>query len=199
MNFTKNGARFYAVLFCAAGLSLQAQAPTATLLGTVTDTSGGAIADAAVQVKNTETGNIQNAVSDTAGRYRVADLAIGNYEVTATKEGFQTAVRAGVTLSVGQTGLIDFSLPVGQTRQIVTVAGEVSQVETSTSSVSSLVDQTQMRELPLNGRNFQQLVLLAPGVQQYNGFSAGAFRGGNAGGYSVSGSRPVGQVQILDN
>jgi outer membrane receptor protein involved in Fe transport len=191
--------RFGAVLFCAVGLNMQAQAPTATVLGTITDTSGAAIAGAALQVKNSEIGAIQNIVSDSQGRYRVPDLAIGTYEVTATKEGFQTAVRSGIILSVGQTGLIDFSLPVGQARQIVTVSGEVSQVETSTSSVSSLVDQTQMRELPLNGRNFQQLVLLAPGVQQYNGFASGAFRGGNAGGYSVSGSRPVGQVQILDN
>jgi outer membrane receptor protein involved in Fe transport len=201
MNSMKNfGVTIWTLLFCLAGaFHLSAQGPTATVLGTVTDASGAAIPEAALQVKNSETGTVTNATSDTEGRYRVPDLPIGNYSVSTTKQGFQTSVRTGITLSVGQTAVVDFLLPVGQAQQTVTVESQVSQVETTTAAVSSLVDQTQMRELPLNGRNVQQLVLLAPGVQQYNGFAFGAFRGGSAGGYSVSGSRPVGQVQLLDN
>ena len=94
--------------------SLWAQAVTATILGSVADTSGAAVPDAQVQVRNTGTGITQSAVTDWAGRYRVTDLGIGEYEVQAAKQGFQTVVRKGITLTVGSEIVVDVSLPVGQ-------------------------------------------------------------------------------------
>lgn len=144
---------------------LKAQATTATILGTVTDSSGAAVADAAVQIKNTGTGITQNANTDAAGRYRVPDLGLGNYEVQASKTGFQTVVRKGITLTVGSESVVDLSLPVGQQQQTVTVEEQATQVETTSAAVGNVVGSVQMRDLPLNGRSYTQLLTLAPGVQ----------------------------------
>lgn len=157
-----------AVILCGLGVThLAAQGTTATILGTVTDATGASIAGAMVQVRNAGTGQAQTIQTDAAGRFRVPDLPVGSYEVQATKEGFATVVHRGITLTVGSQNVVDFSLAVGQTQQTVTVEGEVTQVETTNAAVGALVSQTQMRELPLNGRNFEQLMQLAPGVQNY--------------------------------
>jgi len=178
---------------------LWAQGPTAGVQGTVSDPSGAAVAGATVQVRNTGTGVTQSVTTDAQGRYTVPDLPIGDFDVQASMAGFQTVVRTGITLSVGSESVIDFHMQIGQQQQTLTVQGEVSQVETTSSTVSSLVDQTQIRELPLNGRNFEQLILLAPGVQQYTGMSANSSWWGKAPTYSFSGSRPEGQALLLDN
>src|SRR5437879_6333395 len=108
---------------------LDAQA-TAAISGTVTDPSGAAMADALVQAKNTGTDITSTSTSDAQGRFRFPDLAIGNYDLTASKMGFQTVARRGITLSVGSQPVADFQLPVGAQTQTVTVEGQVSQVET---------------------------------------------------------------------
>jgi hypothetical protein len=177
---------------------LKAQAATATILGTVTDASGAAVPDAAVQVKNTGTGATQSTTSDAQGRFRLPELVVGNYDIQATKMGFSTVVHNGITLNVGSQTVVDFSLPIGQQTQTVTVEGQVSQVETTNATVGTLTDQRQMRELPLNGRNFEQLILLAPGVNQVTSFSPSGFQG-RAAQYSIAGSRPVGQAILLDD
>jgi len=167
---------------------LQAQATTATVLGTVTDPSGAAVGDAAVQVKNVGTGIAQTTTSDSAGRFRVPDLGLGDYEVQASKPGFQTVVHKGITLTVGSESVVDFSLQVGQQQQTVTVEGQVSQVETTSAAVGSLIESTQMRDLPLNGRNYTSLLALAPAVQtaaQPTQTTGGAFFGRGAQ-YSVA-------------
>lgn len=179
---------------------LEAQA-TANIIGTVTDSSGAAITDAAVQVRNVGTGITQGTVSDDQGRYRVPDLQIGDYEVQAAKTGFQTVVRRGVTLTVGSQPVVDFALPVGQAQQTVTVESEVSQVETQSTAVGALVEGKQVRDLPLNGRNFTQLLTLAPGVTQIplGAPGAGSTFYGNGQKYSIAGSRPSGQAYLLDD
>jgi len=177
---------------------LAAQGTTATILGTVTDMSGAAVPDATVQVRNTGTGATQSVASDNQGRFRVADLGVGQYDVQATKTGFSTLVRKEVTLNVGAQTVVDFALPVGQQQQTVTVEGQVSQVETTNSAVAALVDQRQMRELPLNGRNFEQLIQLAPGVATHTAFQRSGFQG-RADQYSVAGGRPEGQQILLDD
>src|SRR5579885_2834263 len=95
-------------------LQSDAQTQNAAISGTVSDATGAVLAGASVQVRNTGTGVTQNAVSDEQGRYRTADLQIGEYEVQASREGFQTVVHKGVTLTVGSQLVVDFSLPVGQ-------------------------------------------------------------------------------------
>src|SRR4029077_14779087 len=103
----------------------------------------------------------------------------------------------GVILTVGSLPVADFQLTVGQTEQTVNVEGDVSQVETETSSLSSLINESQVRELPLNGRNFEQLILLAPGAISYPAGGSSALVG-RAATFSVSGARPEGHAILLD-
>ncbi len=174
-----------------------AQRATATILGIVTDPSGGAVPDANVQATNLTTGVEQNSTTNTQGRYLIPDLQVGEYEIRAKKTGFQVLIKRGVTLSVGAEVVVDMPLTVGQISQTVTVESDVPQVETASAALSSLVEPVQIRELPLNGRNFEQLILLAPGVQTIANIGKSVFYG-NANAFSVSGSRPSGQQQLLD-
>jgi hypothetical protein len=180
---------------------LWAQAETATISGTATDASGGSIAGAKVEATNVATNAVQSTVTDSAGRYRLADLPVGTYNVQASNPGFKTLVHSGVVLSVGGSVVVDFSLPVGQISQTVNVEAEVSRVETETSEVSTLISPQQMRDLPLNGRNFEQLLTLAPGVSTVAaGLNAVTGRlYGMQNNYSISGSRPTGQMFLLDD
>jgi hypothetical protein len=199
------GAAIYVlILIVVVGVSrTEAQVRTATISGTVADSSGAVLVGAKIEVKNLGTGITQSVITDTQGRYSIPDLPVGSYEVRASATGFQTVVRTGITLTVGSQPVADFTLPTGPTSETVTVIGEAAQVDTRTATVSSLVTPTQMRELPLNGRNFSALLTLAPGVQTVPQSPAGG--GGSATfygqgtNYSISGSRPVGQSFLLDN
>jgi hypothetical protein len=197
---------FLTVLCATQTTRLVAQGVTATILGTVTDSTGASIPGANIQVKNVGTGQTTTSQTDAQGRYRVPDVAVGDYEVQASKEGFSALLHKGIRLEVGSQNVVDFSLAVGQQTQTVTVEGAVTQVETTNSTVSSLVNQTQMRELPLNGRNFEQLIQLAPGVQNYYAGSAAVgtgtganMREGRDPAISIAGSRPEGQFYLLDD
>jgi len=179
-------------------LPLPAQRATASIAGTLTDPSGSALPDAAVAATNVGTGATQTTKSDSQGRYRLAELPVGEYRVEVTKEGFQRVVHSGIVLTVGAESIVDFSAPVGQATQTISVNAEVSTVNTTSAQLSTLVDQTQLRELPLNGRNIEQLVLLAPGVSNFTGIFQGPFYGGGFT-YSVAGARPNGQAELLDD
>lgn len=182
---------------------LMAQANKGIISGTVTDTSGAVVVGANVEVKDVGTGITYPAVTDSQGHYLIPELLVGNYQVQASKTGFRTMVHSGITLTVGVHLLVDFELPVGEAKEVVTVTGEVSQVDSTTATVSSLVAPRQMADLPLNGRNFEQLLSLAAGVQyiSQNGGGGGVSSTfyGAENNYSVSGSRPVGQEFLLDN
>ena len=193
----------FAVVSLLCGLSttrLHGQAATATLQGNITDATGAAVPDASIQAKNVNTAATQTSRSDSQGRFTLSNLAVGDYEVQVSKQGFSTAVRMGVTLTVGSQSVIDFALAVGQQSQTVTVEAATSQVETTNATVGTLIGQQQMRELPLNGRNFEQLIVLTPGVQTIagNAFLSTGFQG-RAPEYSVAGSRPTGQAILLDD
>src|SRR6266853_5247595 len=175
-----------------------AQRTTATISGTATDPSGSVVPDATVRAKNEGTGASQTARTDSQGRYRIAELPVGGYQVQVEKEGFQTVVHTGILLTVGGERVVDFALPVGQATQTVSVAADVSTVNTTTAELSTLIEPTQLRELPLNGRNIEQLVVLAPGVANYTGIFQGPFYGGGFT-YSVAGARPNGQAELLDD
>jgi len=207
VNSLRIGERFCAytclvvlVLLVSAGLAL-GQAETASIAGTATDPSGGAVAGAKVEATNVGTNAVQNTVTDSAGRYKVADLPVGTYNVQASTAGFKTVVHSGIVLAVGGSVVVDFALPIGQVSQTVNVESEVSRVETTTSEVSTLISPEQMRDLPLNGRNFEQLLTLAPGVSTVAA-ALNAVTGrlyGMQNNYSVSGSRPTGQMFLLDD
>ncbi len=176
---------------------LHAQGATAAVSGTVLDPSGAAIAGASITVRNLGTALTRTVLSDDQGRYVVPELPIGDYEVQGSLPGFQTVVRRGILLTVGSRPVVDLQLAIGQTTETISVTGEISAVETTSSGVSSLVNQTQMREMPLNGRNFEQLILLAPGASSYPAGGSSALVG-RAATYAISGSRPEGYAILLD-
>jgi hypothetical protein len=192
-----------AVLFLAASsvAPLAAQVNKATITGTVTDRSGAAVAGANVQAKNIATGITQATTTDSQGRYRIPDLAIGEYEVQASKSGFETVVRKGITLTIGGLPVIDFSLSPGQTTTTVVVEAEVPQVDTQSAGMGTLIAMDQVRDLPLEGRNYESLISLAPGVLSIaaNAGVTGAAFYGQQTNYSASGGRPEGQAFLLDN
>src|SRR5580700_2290310 len=136
---------------------------TARISGTVTDDSGAVLVGATVQATHLETGIRRSAVTDAAGRFAIVDLAIGSYEVLASSPNLESVVRSGVVLTVGANPVLDFRLKVASARENVFVNDLAPGVETQTGSVSSLVTSEQLHGLPLNGRNFEQLILLAPG------------------------------------
>jgi hypothetical protein len=182
---------------------LVAQADKAVISGTATDASGAVVVGAKIEAKNVGTGATFTAVTDSAGRYLIPQLPVGNYQIQASQSGFRKVLHSGITLSVGSHPVIDFQLPVGLATEVLEVQGQVSQVETQSATVASLIAPKQMQDLPLNGRNFEQLLSLAPGVQfvpQQNGGGgiSNSFYG-SENNYSVSGSRPVGQSFLLDN
>ena len=188
---------FFCLGFILSPAYLYGQAATASISGRVTDASGAAVPSATVSIRNTATSATQAASTDEQGRYALPDLPIGPYDLTVSKTGFQNAARTGLTLTVGSAPVLDFQLMVGQASETVSVNAEAAQVETTTAAVSSLVNQTQMRELPLNGRNWEQLILLAPGVLSYpQGGSSALTSVANA--YSISGTRPEGYANLLD-
>src|SRR5438128_1674141 len=176
---------------------LQAQGATAAISGTVLDPSGAAIAGASITVRNIGTAFTRTFVSNDQGRYVAPELPIGEYEVQGSLAGFQTGLRLGIVLTVGGRPVVHLQLPIGQAAETVNVTEEVSAVETTSSSVSSLVNQTQMREMPLNGRNFEQLILLAPAAVSYPAGGSSALVG-RAATYAISGSRPEGYAILLD-
>src|SRR5438046_9746532 len=139
-------------------------AGNASGLGTVTDSAGAVVPGASVQVKNIATGRAQEVPTDEQGRYTIADLPIGEYEAQASLPGFQTTVRRGIKLTVGAQAIVDFSLSVGRTQESLTVESQVSQVDAVSTAVAAYVEQQQINDLPLNGRNFTDLVALVPGV-----------------------------------
>src|SRR6516162_2896656 len=185
------------LLVCLASRSLWGQAATATITGTIIDTTGAVVPGAAISAKNNGTGITRSTQTDNQGRYSLADLAIGDYDVQASKMGFRTLVKKNITLTVGAASVADFRLPVGSTSETVDVEANVSLVETETATLSSLVAERQMRELPLNGRNFEQLILLAPGAVSYPAGGSSALVG-RAATFSISGSRPEGHAILLD-
>jgi outer membrane receptor protein involved in Fe transport len=191
---------FATVLFLATAGRVSAQAQTATITGTATDPSGAALAGAKIVVTNTGTNVSQSTVTDQQGRYTVPDLPVGNYSVTASQSGFRTTVQSGVTLTIGASVVVNLSLAVGEVSQTVSVEGNVSHVETQTTEVSNLVSPQQVQDLPLNGRNIEQLLTLTPGVVAMAptlNFVTGRMYG-MQNNYSISGERPTGQMFLLD-
>jgi carboxypeptidase family protein/TonB-dependent receptor-like protein len=178
---------------------LSAQVSTATISGVVQDQSGAVISGATVTVKNVDTGAVRTLTSDAGGRYIAPVLPTGSYEVQAQQSGFQTEVRTGITLTVGREEVINLALKVGQLSDRVTITAEAPLVESTTSAMSSLVDARSIRDLPLNGRSYDKLALLQPGVVTMgSGQAPGAFDYGTGTRFSVTGSRAYANSFMLD-
>src|ERR1700689_2164112 len=172
-----------------------------SIQGTVSDASGGSISGAAVRIKNLETGAERNQVTDEAGRYDAAALPVGHYEVRAEKSGFRSEERTGISLVVGQRETVDLVLYVGDVRQTVQVEAAPKAVSVTTEDVSGLVGERQVKELPLNGRSYDQLMTLNPGVVNYTSQRAGGTGTSNSvvgNMFAVSGRRPQVNLFLLN-
>ncbi|SPE38877.1 TonB-dependent receptor [Candidatus Sulfopaludibacter sp. SbA6] len=180
---------------------LWSQVVGASLSGTVKDDSGAALPSAIVSVKNIETGAERKLVTDYNGRYSAPSIAIGKYEVSASKEGFASQVKTGIYLVVGQTTEVDLLLPVGELKQVVTVEEAPSPVNLSTQQISGLVSERQVKDLPLNGRSYDQLVTLNPGIVNYTAERSGGVGSSNSSVgnmFAVSGRRPQENLFLLN-
>lgn len=141
-----------------------AQVSGATLSGLVTDEKGGPVPGASVSIRNVGTGVVREAETNTDGYYSAPNLLPGSYEVRVAAKGFQTFIQREVTLSVGTQQALNLSLKVGELNQTVEVTATPPAIQTTSSTISAVVDSTTVRELPLNGRDWTQLATLEPGV-----------------------------------
>jgi hypothetical protein len=161
-NFIKSvlGMLFFCLVFCA---PLRAQVAGASLTGTITDATGGVIASAQISAKNAATGLVTTTTTNTDGFYNMPNLLPGEYQVTISAPNFSSKA-ASLTLTVGATQVLSISLLVGQSKQIVEVTESAPTVELATSTISGIVEGSEVRELPLNGRDWASLATLQPGV-----------------------------------
>jgi hypothetical protein len=178
-----------------------AQVGEASIWGTVTDATGAAVPGAHVTITEVETGVERNLVTDTSGRYDAPALAVGNYEVTVTKPGFQPDDRTGIALVVGQRREVTVSLAVGSVQSVVKVDDTTPPVSVSTVEPSGLVGEQQVKDLPLNGRSYDQLITLNPGIVNYSAERSGTVGTSNSvvgNMFAVSGRRPQENLFLLN-
>jgi len=189
---------FLAACLFIAACGAWAQEVTGTIRGVVTDPSGGAVAGAEVGVVETETGLTRKAASDDQGAYLLVLLPVGHYRLEATANGFEKYVQEGITLSVNQVATVPVELKVGSMQEEVVVSANAVLL-TTTSDLGETVQERDILDLPLNGRNFTQLGLLQPGVAPVTaGLEAagGPLRAMQA--YAVNGLRPESNQFLID-
>src|SRR5213595_2662826 len=148
-----------------AAVSLMAQTFRGTILGTVTDPSGAVVTGAKVTAKNVNTGLERTTQTSADGSYSIPELPIGTYTVTVSQSGFQTSSTTNVAVDVAAERRVDVALKTGEAVTVVEVSGEtLPQVETTTDTLGTTFTAAQAKDLPLNGRDFQKLIFLTPGV-----------------------------------
>ena len=140
------------------------QLSTATITGIVRDSSGGVVAQAKVVLRNVDTSVERSTVSNAAGNYLFLNVNPGRYTVETSAPGFKSSKLTDVTLAVNQTATLDVVLEVGALEQTVSVEASAAEIESSTAELGTVVAEKQVVDLPLNGRNFTQLLSLTPGV-----------------------------------
>jgi len=180
-------------------LSLFSQVNSGTISGVVQDSSGALIAGATITIRHVDTGTARTVTSDEGGRYIAPVLPLGNYELQAQQSGFQTEIRKGITLTVGREEVINLTLRVGQQTQSVTVTEAAPLVNTTTAEISGLVAEREVKDLPLNGRSFDNLITLNPGAVNYSALKSGPSVGSGEGAYfTVAGRRPLDNLFLLN-
>src|SRR4029077_13002197 len=147
------------------------------------------------------TGAERRLTSDESGRYAALSISIGRYEVSAAKEGFSSQVKTGINLVIGESMSVDLTLPVGEVKEAVTVVEAPSPVSLSTQQTSGLVGERQVKDLPLNGRSYDALMTLNPGIVNYSsersgGVGTSSSAVGNM--FAASGHRPQENLFLLN-
>ena len=191
---------FLLSLLTLCSLAAQAQV-SANLSGRVTDPSGAAVPSASVTAKDTDSGISRTTLTNQAGQYELFELPVGHYELHAKKDGFAEKVRTGIFLVVGQDATADLTLQVGQIQQQVAVTENVPVVNSSTQDISGLVGEQQIRNLPLNGRSYDLLLTLNPGIVNFTSQKTGGIGVSNSttgNNFAVSGNRPQQNLFLLN-
>src|SRR6516225_8163580 len=173
----------------------------AHIKGTVTDPSGAGVPSATVTAKDTETGVSRNTTTDADGTYLFLALPVGTYELTASKSGFHDSTRNGIHLNASQEVTIDVRLQVSSVKAVVTVSGDAPIVNTTTSDISGLVGAQEIKQLPLNGRSYDLLLTLNPGIVNFTSQKTGGTGISNsttANNFAVSGNRPQQNIFLLN-
>ena len=197
-------ARVWSTVFCVLSLLLaipsatNAQVTTAAVRGTVSDEQGAALAGADLTITNTGTGYTRSAKSGPDGEYNFPDLPLGSYSIRVTHTGFKSETQTGIVLHVADSIVVNVSLKVGAVSELVTVEASPIAVETTNGELTGLIQASQVSELPLNGRNFMQLVTLMPGVAAAEAFSTREKGIKGASDLSVSGSPSNGNQWLVD-
>ncbi|KAA6456647.1 hypothetical protein DYQ86_24590 [Acidobacteria bacterium AB60] len=180
-------------------VSLSAQQITGTIRGTVSDPSGAVIRDAELTVRQTETGLSRSTATDRNGNYVLLELPVGHYRLRVAAKGFEEYVQDGITLNVNETASVSPHLLVGSEKEQVLVRADAELIEPTVTSMGKVVEQQELEDLPLNGRNFSQLGLLQPGVVPLTpgiAEAGGSLRNGQA--YAVNGQRPESNNFLID-
>ncbi len=191
------------LLLALLNFALWADIPTASITGTVTDSTGGVLAGATVTVRNLETKIATSTTANAAGAYRLIGLRAGSYEVTASCPQFSTVLRQGIILRVGDEVRIDLTLPPGETRESVIVKETTPLTQLETATASTVVNERSIKDLPTDGRQLQNLALIVPGVSAGWNVSTAANRYGKArenteGAFTVNGARSRSNNYLLD-
>ncbi len=188
-----------AVIVISFALSVSAQS-TANIDGTVTDASGAVVPNATITVHNVATGEERKIQTDDSGLYHVASLVPGTYRIEVKATGLQTMVASDVILEVGRTVAQNFSLRVASTSETVEISAAPPVVESSTTSIGTVINQRTVQEIPLNGRHFVDLALLIPGTvtPPANGFLTAPLRGQGSFAFNTAGARED-QVNYMIN
>lgn len=182
-------------------LRAMAQVVGGTINGTITDPAGAAISDAAVTIRNEETGSERRLETGADGSYAAPSIPVGRYTVVVAVAGFAEQRRTGVPLTVGQAVRVNLEMSVGAVTEQVTVTDIPQTVDVSTQQTSGLVDERQVKELPLNGRSYDQLMTLNPATVNYTAQRSGSVGTSNSSVGSmfvVSGRRPQDNLYLLN-
>jgi len=177
-----------AVLLCC-GLSAFAQTTAGTITGQVTDTSGAMVPNAPVRITNVDTNVSRDLVTDSAGLYVAPSLLPGRYRVDVSLTGFRPESKVGLVLSLSQTLTVSFTLEPGAQKQTVTVVATAEQlVDTTTSTLGQVITEKPVQDLPLNGRNYVNLIPMAAGVMTAPGSNN----------FFINGQRGSGTAYLID-
>ena len=165
------------------------------------DASGAAVAQAEVLIRNDETGSERKFLTAESGTFSAPSVAVGVYTVSVSRDGFAPLKRTGIAVTVGQNVQLRLALTIGNVQETVSVADTPAVVDTTTLQVQGLVDERQVKELPLNGRSFDQLIQLNPASVSYTTQRSGGVGTSNSSVgnmYSVSGRRPQDNLFLLN-
>lgn len=169
---------------------LTAQTQTGRVLGSILDKAGAVVVGAQVTVTDLQRGAVRSVTTDSSGEYLIPELLPGKYRVVAEAHGFKSVARPGVELEVGKDARVDILLPPGEATETVTVSDAIPLVETTNDTLGGTLSNQQINDLPLNGRNYENLLTLRPGVMRYPG-----------GGFdttSTNGIRPEDNIYLID-